>query len=474
MDHDALRDWSKRAADWAHGYHAGLRDRPVRPRRSPGALAALLPEAAPEGPEPMEAIWADFEALIPEAMTHWQHPRFMAYFPANAAPASMLAAQLVNAMAAQCMLWQTAPAATELEQVVTAWLARAVGLPVGPPVGPEGFVGTIHDSATTATLSAVLTMREAALGWAGNAAGLAGGPVLRLYASAQTHSSVDKAARIAGIGQENLVKVPTDAGLAMDEAALDAVIRADRAAGYRPAGVIVCVGGTGVGASDRPGAVVAVARAHGLPVHVDAAWAGSAMICPEFRGLWAGIEGADSIVMNPHKWLGAQFDCAVQFLRDPGPQIRTLGLRPDYLATAGTGPVTDFNEWTVPLGRSFRALKLWFVLRAYGLEGLRTRIRNHVAWAQELAAGVAELPALEVVTPPALSLFSFAHRDGDGATETLLAAINDDGRVYLTPTRHAGRAVIRVQIGQFDSTRADALVLLEVLRDLTGRAPSGG
>jgi len=463
MNHDDLHHWSKRAADWAHAYQAGLRDRPVRPPLRPGAVAAALPRTAPEAPEPMEAIFADFERLVPDAMTHWQHPRFMAYFPANAAPASMLAEQLANAMAAQCMLWQTSPAATEMEQVMIAWLAAALGL-------PGGFSGTLHDSATTATLAAVLTMREAALGWQGNAAGLAGAPRLRLYHSGQTHSSVEKAARVSGIGSENLVAVDTDASLAMDEAALDAAIRADLAAGYRPCGVILTVGATSVGACDRPGPAIAVARSHGLPVHVDAAWAGSAMICPEFRHLWAGVEGADSIVFNPHKWLGAQFDCSVQFLRDPGPQVRTLGLRPDYLATVGAGATTDFNEWTLPLGRRFRALKLWFLMRTYGLDGLRARIRNHVAWTAELAEAVRAIPALEVVTPPVLALFSFAHRGGDAATEALLARINDDGRVYLTPTRHAGRAVIRVAIGQFDSTRQDALSLVEVLRDLTAGA----
>jgi len=458
MNHDELAEWSKHAADWARDYHNGLRDRPVRAQVSPGAVAAALPVAAPEAAEPMDTIWADFERLVPDAMTHWQHPRFMAYFPANAAPASMLAEQVANAMAAQCMLWQTSPAATEMEGVMIGWLRTALGL-------PEGFSGTIHDSATTATLSAVLTMREAALGWAGNAQGLAGGPRLRIYASDQTHSSVDKAVRIAGIGQQNLVKVVTDAGLAMDAGALDAAITADRAAGFVPAGVILCVGGTSVGASDRLGPAIAVARAHDLPTHVDAAWAGSAMICPEFRPLWQGVEGADSIVFNPHKWLGAQFDCAVQFLRDPASQVRTLGMRPEYLGTAGAGAVTDYNEWTVPLGRRFRALKLWFVLRAYGLEGLRARIRNHVAWARELATEIAARPRFEVTTPPALSLFSFAHRDGDAATAALLAAINADGRVYLTQTRHNGRYVIRVQVGQFDATRADAIALLTVLDD---------
>jgi aromatic-L-amino-acid/L-tryptophan decarboxylase len=458
MNHDDLRHWSKRAADWAHDYHAGLRDRPVRAPLIPGAIARQLPPSAPEQPEPMEAIFADFDRIVPPGMTHWQHPRFFAYFPANAAPASMLAEQLANVIAAQGMLWQTSPAATEIEQVMIGWLRAALGL-------PDGMVGTIHDSATTATLSAVLTMREAALDWAGNAAGLSGHPRLRIYASAQTHSSVDKAVRVAGIGQDNLVKVATDASLSMDPAMLRTAITADLAAGFLPAGVVLCTGGTSVGAFDRIGDCIAVAHDFDLPVHVDAAWAGSAMICPEFRHLWAGIEAADSIVFNPHKWLGAQFDCAVQFLADPAPQVRTLGLRPTYLETAGREEVVNFNEWTVPLGRRFRALKLWFTLRAYGLEGLRTRIRNHVKWTHELCSALALVPGVRIVTEPALALFTFALAN-EAASEALLTRINDDGRIYLTQTRHEGVFVIRVTVGQFDATRDDVMMVETVVREM--------
>jgi aromatic-L-amino-acid decarboxylase len=449
MDHQELRHWSKRAADWAAEYHAGLRDRPVRAPLEPGRVAAQLPGAPPEAPEPMERIWQDFLDVVPDGMTHWQHPRFFAYFPANAAPASMLAEQLANAMACQGMLWQTSPAATEVEEVMIRWLAQALGL-------PGDFTGTLHDSATTATLSAVLTMRERALDWAGLRDGLSGAPRLRLYASTETHSSVDKAARVAGIGQDNLVKVPTDVGLSMEPGALAAAIAADRAAGHLPVGVVLCAGGTSVGAFDRIGECIAAAHAAGLPVHVDAAWAGSAMICPEFRHLWAGVEAADSVVFNPHKWLGAQFDCAVQFLKDPGAQVRTLGLRPTYLETAGREEITNFNEWTVPLGRRFRALKLWFTLRAYGLEGLRMRIRNHVTWAQEACETLRAMPDIRIVTKPSLSLFSFA-LNSDAETEALLQRINDDGRVYLTQTRHRGIYAIRVQVGQFDCTRGDVM-----------------
>lgn len=458
MDHDDLRHWSKIAADWAHDYHASLRDRPVRAPLIPGAIATQLPDAPPENPEDPEAIFADFARIIPPGITHWQHPRFFAYFPANASPASMLAEQLANAIAAQGMLWQTSPAVTEVEQVMIRWLAQSLGL-------PDTFTGTIHDSATTATLSAILTMREQALGWAGLQQGLSGQPRLRLYASAETHSSVDKAARIAGIGQENLVKIPTDATLSMKPGALAGAIAADRAAGFQPAGVILCAGGTSVGAFDRIADCITVAKAAGLPVHVDAAWAGSAMICPEFRPLWQGIEGADSIVFNPHKWLGAQFDCAVQFLADPGPQVRTLGLRPTYLETAGREEITNFNEWTVPLGRRFRSLKLWFTLRAYGLSGLRDRIRNHVDWARQARDALARLPGVTITTEPSLSLFTFALAT-DQMTEALLTRINDDGRIYLTQTRHAGRFVIRVQVGQFDCTAEDVAMIPQVVAEL--------
>ena len=466
MDHDDLAIWSKRAADWAREYHAGLRGRPVRPDIAPGDFRKLIEAPVPENPEPVAAIFDDFARLVPDAMTHWQHPRFFGYFPANAAPASMLAEQLANAMAGQAMLWQTAPAASEMEALVVDWLRDALGL-------PGDFTGTIHDSATTATFSAVLTMRETALGYEGSRTGLSGQPCLRLYGSTETHSSVDKAARLSGIGQDNLVKVAGrahDPLYSMDPGALDAAIRADLAAGMMPAGVILATGGTSVGACDDLAACIAVARAHGLPTHVDAAWAGSAMICEEFRSLWQGVEGADSIVFNPHKWLGAQFDCSVQFLRDPGPQIATMGLRPDYLRTQGADEVVNYNEWTLPLGRRFRALKLWFLLRAEGLTGLRARIRNHVAWAREARDALAALPGVTIVTEPILSLFTFRLAD-DAATAGLLERINRDGRIFLTQTSRDGHFLIRVQVGQFDCTREDVMMIASVVHELMGGRP---
>jgi len=466
MNHDELALWSKRAAEWAREYHATLRDRPVRPDIAPGDFRNLIDAPVPEAPTPVEEVFDDFARLVPDAMTHWQHPRFFAYFPANAAPASMLAEQLANAMAGQAMLWQTAPAANEMEALVIDWLRDALGL-------PGDFTGTIHDSATTATFSAVLTMRETALDYLGLGDGLSGAPRLRLYASAQTHSSVDKAARLSGIGQDNLVKIPgraNDPLHSMDPDALDAAIRDDLARGFKPAGVILATGGTSIGACDDLAACIAVAKAHGLPTHVDAAWAGSAMIAPEFRHLWAGIEDADSLVFNPHKWLGAQFDASVQFLRDPGPQIATMGLRPDYLTTSGAGEVVNYNEWTLPLGRRFRALKIWFLLRIEGLEALRTRIRNHVAWSAEAAEAIGALDGFEIVTAPILSLFTFRYRD-DATTAALLDAVNRAGRLFLTRTTHEGRFVIRVQVGAWDCTREDVMAIADELAAQAARLP---
>lgn len=463
MDQSEFTKWSNRATEWSQEYLDTIRERPVRAQVKPGQIAAQLPQSAPEIAEDMETIFADFERIVPDGMTHWQHPRFFAYFPSNAAPASMVAEQLANAISAQCMLWQTSPAATEIEGVMINWLRDALGL------APH-FTGVIQDSATSSTLSAILTMRERALNWRGIASGVAGEKTPRIYASAQTHSSIDKACWVAGIGQDNLVKISTDDNYSMRPSVLRAAIKADRAAGHLPAGIVICVGGTSIGASDNVAEIVKIAKEENLYTHVDAAWAGSAMICPEFRTLWQGVDGADSIVFNPHKWLGAQFDCSVQFLADAKPQLQTLGLRPDYLQTLGEAEITNYNEWTIPLGRRFRALKLWFLMRAYGLEGLRSRIRNHVKWVQELEAKLATHPDFTIVTESRLALFTFQFTpqtgDANALTEELLRQINDDGRIYLTQTLHEGKFVIRMTAGQFDCTRDDVMSVYDVVTEL--------
>ncbi|MBY6117278.1 aspartate aminotransferase family protein [Mameliella alba] len=465
MNWDEFADWGAKAAAFGARYHAGLRDRPVRPDVAPGDCAARLGQVPPEQGEAMEAIWADFERIVPDGLTHWQHPRFFAYFPANAAPVSMLAEMLVSTLAPQCMLWQTSPMATEMEGVMIDWLRQAMGL-------PDGWSGVIQDSASSATLSAVLTMRERATGWTGNREGLSGKGQLRIYCSDQVHSSIDRACWVAGIGQENLVKLGTTGapGFGMDVAALRARIAEDRAAGHVPAGIIAVTGATGVGAWDGLTGVGQVAQEEGLYLHLDAAWAGSAMICPEFRAeFWPGVEFCDSIVFNPHKWLGAQFDCSVQFLKDPGQQIDTLKIEPEYLKTSGS-EVVNYSEWTIPLGRRFRALKLWFLLRYYGLEGLRARLRNHVEWAGEVCEAL-RAAGFEIVTEPILSLFSFRGAGDDAAQQALVDAINADGRIYVTQGMHAGRKVIRFQVGQFDCTRDDVLMAVDVITEIARAKP---
>lgn len=460
MDWDEFAHWGKHISDWSADYHKTLRDRPVRAQTAPGDIAAQLPISPPDGPEEMAAVMADFETIVMPGMTHWQHPRFFAYFPANAAPPSMLAEMLVTTVAAQCMLWQTSPAATEVEGVMVDWLRQALDL-------PDEYTGVIQDSASSATLSAVLTMRERATGYTGNRDGLNGKGQLRIYCSDQVHSSIDRACWIAGIGQANLVKIATcSPRYGMDVDALNEAIKADRAAGHTPAGIIAITGGTGIGASDDLGPILEVAHAHDLYTHLDAAWAGAAMICPEFHAeFWDGVAGYDSIVFNPHKWLGAQFDCSVQFLRDLQPQLNTLKIEPEYLKTTGEA-VTNYSEWTIPLGRRFRALKIWFLIRSYGLDGLRARIRNHVAWAGELCEEIRTQPGFAIVTEPILSLFSFRCPGGDKDQQRLVDAINDDGRIYLTQGAFAGRKIIRFQVGQFDTNREDVMMAGDVIRDV--------
>ena len=461
MHWDEFSDWGAKISQWAADYHKNLRDRPVRAQTAPGDVAALLEHSAPETPQSMEEIMADFERVVMPGMTHWQHPRFFAYFPANAAPPSMLAEMLVSTIAAQCMLWQTSPAATEMETVMLDWLRQAIGL-------PSGFSGVIQDSASSATLAAVLTMRERALNWQGNRSGLSGGPRLRIYCSAEVHTSVDRAIWVAGIGQDNLVRIPIG-GIrrGMDPVALRAAIEADIAAGYLPAGVIACTGGTGTGACDDLTAVLGVAKEFNLYSHVDAAWAGAGMICPEFRALWAGIEGADSLVFNPHKWLGAQFDCSAHFLADPASLVKTLAIQPEYLKTHGRDGVINYSEWSLPLGRRFRALKLWFLLRSYGLEALRQRLRNHVAWAEGLADQLSQHPQFEIVTAPVLSLFTFRLAGCDDAAQiAFVNRINDDGRIYITQSQVDGQIAVRFQIGQFDVTQDDVQCAYQVLCEL--------
>jgi aromatic-L-amino-acid decarboxylase len=382
-------------------------------------------------------------------VTHWQHPSFFAYFPANASPPSVLAEMLTASLGAQCMLWQTSPAATEMETKVLDWLRQMIGL-------PDGFAGVIQDSASGATLCALLTARERASGWRGNEDGLAGKPEMAVYASSEVHSSIDKDAMIAGLGRKAVRKIAVDQDFAMRPDALAEAVAADRAAGRIPICVVATLGATGVGAIDPLREIGEICRAEGIYLHVDAAWAGSALVLPEWRWMIEGVEDADSFVFNPHKWMFTNFDCSAHFVRAPGDLTRTLSILPEYLKSREGDAVIDYRDWSVPLGRRFRAMKLWFVIRNYGVAGIRERIAHHIALAARACERVSALPDFEIVAPLRLSLFNFRyHPEGiddeaefDRLNETLLHKLNDSGALYLTQNKVGGKFCIRFVVGQ--------------------------
>ena len=449
MDLDRFRHEAHHLVDWMTEYLQSIEARPVRARTAPGTIEHQLPATPPEQPEDFQAILADFERIVMPGITHWQHPRFFAYFPANSTPPAVLAEMLTAAIAAQCMLWQTSPAATEMETRILDWLAGMLGL-------GAGWHGVIQDSASSATLVAILVARERATGWRADVEGLGNCPPLAVYTSEEAHSSVEKAVRIAGLGRKSLRLVPTDAAFAMRPDALDAMIQADIAAGIQPACIVATLGTTGTGGVDPLAAIGAIARAQGIYLHVDAAWAGSALILPEWRWMIDGIAHADSVVTNPHKWLGVNFDCSAHFVRRPDELIRTLTVNPAYLTSQETGRVIDYRDWGIPLGRRFRALKLWFVIRSHGVEGLQAMLRRHIALADELARWIVADPDFALTSPPSLALLSFRYQPKSVADEAaldalnaeLLSRINDDGRIYLTQNRVRGRHAIRFSIGQ--------------------------
>jgi aromatic-L-amino-acid decarboxylase len=471
MDLDEFRRHGHALVDWMADYLATVEQRPVRAQVRPGAIAEQLPAAPPAAGEALERILADFERIVMPGITHWQHPSFFAYFPANSSPPSVLAEMLTATLGAQCMLWQTSPAATELETRTLDWLRQMIGL-------PRGFAGVIQDSASSATLCALLVARERATDWKADAEGLAACPALAFYASEEAHSSVEKAIRIAGLGRRSLRLIPTDDDFAMRPGA----IRADRAAGRVPAGVVATLGTTGVGASDPLRPIGEICREQGLYLHVDAAWAGSALVLEEQRSLLDGAEHIDSFVFNPHKWLLTNFDCSAHFVRDARALVRTLSVLPAYLQSRETGAVIDYRDWGVPLGRRFRALKLWFVLRSYGARRLQAILRDHIAWTAELADAIRAAPDFELVTPPRLALLTLRYRprglDDEGEldrlNERLLEALNDGGRVYLTQTRVRGRYVIRFAIGQLYTTRDHVQRAWQVITETARALPDAG
>ncbi len=458
MDTEAFRRHGHEVVDWIADYWRDLESRPVAPAVAHGAVRRALPPAPPEAPEPFERILADFESLIVPAMAHWGHPGWFAYFPSNASPPSVLGEMLSAGLGAQCMSWVTSPAATELEQVVMEWLRQLLGL-------PEGFTGVIQDTASSATLVAFVTARER-LG--------ADAARMTAYWSGEAHASVAKAARLAGIPAERQRVIPTDAAFAMRPDALAERIAADRAAGLMPGIVCATVGTTSSTACDPVRAIGEVAGAAGAWCHVDAAYGGTAAILPEMRPLLDGIELADSYVTNPHKWLMTSFDCSAYFVRDVDRLLRTFATNPEYLRTSHDPEVVNFRDWGIPLGRRFRALKLWFVLRSHGAEGLRAMMRAHLAWAREFASWVEAEREWELMAPVPLGLVCCRHvpaaRQDDAAAidrhnAELLARVNADGRQFLTHTTLDGRYAIRIAIGAFRTERRHVEALWAALRE---------
>jgi aromatic-L-amino-acid/L-tryptophan decarboxylase len=460
FDPDRFRREGRAVIDWIADYWATLPGRPIMPSVAPGDVRARLPARAPEAAEGLAAVLADLERIIVPGLTHWQHPSFFGFFPASTSGPSILGELLSAGLGVQGMQWATSPACTELETHVLDWLRDLLGLPDRfASHGPGG--GVIQDSASSGTLVALLAARERATAARRLASGLAADDrPLVAYASSDAHSSVEKAAGIAGLGRAGLRRIPLDAAGRMDTAALAAAMDADRAAGRVPCFVVATVGTTACGAIDAVPAIAALAARHDAWLHVDAAWAGAAAICPEFRGpLVAGAEGADSWGFNPHKWLLVNFDCHALWVADRGPLVAALSMKPEYLRNRASesGAVIDYCDWQIPLGRRFRALKLWMTLRMLGAEALRDHIRRHVAWAAEFADLVAADSRFDLLLPPNLALVCFARAAGDAATQGLLDRVNATGAAFLTHARVGGRLAIRLAIGGATTTRDDVL-----------------
>ena len=437
---DDFRRHGHQVVDWIADYLARVEELPVVSRVEPGEIRAMLPPRAPEEAEAFDAILADLDRVIVPGVTHWQHPGWFAYFPTGASPPSILGDLVSSGLGVVGFLWATSPAATELESHVMDWLVDLLDLPQGwKTTGPGG--GVIQMSASDATHLAFVVarhrMRETA-------------PVERMvvYSSREAHSSVEKGARVAGVPHVRPVAV--DGELAMVPAAFEAAVVADLEAGRTPLAVVSTVGTTGTTAIDPVRAVGEIARRHGLWHHVDAAYAGTAMVCPEFRHHQDGLELVDSYVFNPHKWMLTNFDCSAFWVADRRPLIEAMSILPPYLRNAASesGQVIDYRDWHVPLGRRFRALKLWFVLRSYGAEGIRAMVRRHVELARGLADRLESDPRFELVAPVPFSLVTFRHVAGDRATDELAAGLNASGDVYVTPSHLDSGSFIRVSIGQ--------------------------
>jgi len=443
-------------ADLIADYLEHVGEYPVLPKIAPGDVRAQLPEKPPEQGEPLDALLGDYRRLIEPNVTHWNHPGFLAYFAITGSGPGILGEALAAGLNVNAMLWKTGPAPTELEETVTDWLRQMMGLP------PQ-FRGHINDTASISSLLAIAAARHRVRDGDVRTRGMAGRvdlPPLTVYASEHAHSSIDKAVITLGLGHENLRKVPVDAAFRMNVAALDTAIAADRRTGRLPIAVVATAGTTSTTSVDPLVDVAKIARREKLWLHVDAAYAGAAAICPEYRQLMTGLEEADSIVVNPHKWLFTPVDCSVLLLREPDALKAAFALTPEYLKTSeGAGGATNLMDYGPQLGRRFRALKLWFVIRAFGVDGLRERIRAHCALAREFAQWVEKEPGFELCAPLPFSTVCFravppgTPEEQDAFNERLLGSVNGEGPVFLSHTRLRDRFVLRLAIGNVRTAR---------------------
>ena len=440
LDLDEFRRNGHALIDWIADYLDDLESRPVTEPVAPGDVRAKLPDSAPQRPEPFSAMLADLDDVVVPGLTHWQHPHWFSFFPAMSSPPAVLGELAAAGLGVQGMLWSTSPAVTEIESHVLDWLVDLTGVPQAwKTTGPGG--GVLQMSASDSTHIALVVAREACRQRTGAAA-----ESMVAYSSSQAHSSIEKGANVAGYGHVRLLDV--DHEFAVEPSTLAAAVEADLAAGLTPAFVCGAIGTTGTTAIDPVRAIGEIAKAHGLWLHIDAAYAGAAMICDEFRPYQDGIELADSYTFNAHKWLATNFDCSIFWVADRRPLIDTLSIVPPYLrnTASDSGEVIDYRDWHVPLGRRFRALKLWWVLRSFGVEGLQAMIRGHVAAAQRLDQWLRNDPRFEVIAPTPFALVSFAHVDGDEATDTLISGLNEAG-FAIAGSAADGRRFIRVSIG---------------------------
>ncbi len=446
---EEFREHAHQMVDWMADYYISIDKYPVKSKVEPGDILKQIPDTAPQQGEPISEIFEDFKNVIIPGITHWQNPKWFAYFQANSSYPSVLAEMLTATLATQCMVWETSPAATELEEKMMVWLKDMMGL-------PEHFEGVIQDTASTATLCAFLSAREKASNFKVNSDGFSGVEKFRIYCSTETHSSIDKAIRIAGMGDKNLVKVEVDEKLALKPEILEKAIIEDINSGKKPLCVVATIGTTGTMAIDPLSKIAKITQKHGIWLHVDAAYAGSAMVLPEFRWMIDGLELADSYVFNPHKWLFTNFDLSAYYVKDKDVLIRTFSIMPEYLKTQVDQKVNNYRDWGIQLGRRFRALKLWFVLRNFGLEELKNRIKKHIDMVQELAMDIKNEPDFELVLENPLNMVCFRFHPGsikdenilNNMNEKILQKINTTGKTFLTHTRIRETYVIRLVAGQ--------------------------